>query len=212
MYIKLNNICKAFNNKTVLKDISMGITKGEFVLIRGESGSGKTTLLNIIGGLEEASEGEVFFDGQLIDSPRSRTKLRRELVSFIFQNYGLIDNESVKENLLIVLSKEKKKRVDFEAVLRQVNLNPDILNQKVCELSGGEQQRVSIARALLKGSPVLLADEPTGNLDSLNAKEIFRIFKNLNAQGRTIICVSHESKIDQPFDRIFQLKNGVFVN
>ena len=202
--IQLKNISKSFKNNLILSNITICIESREFILIYGKSGSGKTTLLNIIGGIEKADSGKLFIKDKTIMTSKDRRLLRRELIGFIFQNYGLVETESVKENLMLVKKYDPKQ---YQEVLNEVGLSNQILKRKVYELSGGEQQKVSIARTLLKQSPIILADEPTGNLDPENSKIIFDIFKKLQQSGKTIVCVSHDATIKSYCDRLFLLNN-----
>lgn len=203
MQIQLIDIGKTFKDKEIFGNVNLEINKGEFVFIHGKSGSGKTTLLNIIGGLERQTKGKYFVNGKEIKNNRNRAEIRRNSISFIFQDYGLIDSETVKENLMIISCFRDISNKDLESVLERVGISSKILNRKVYELSGGEQQRISIARALLKKTPILLADEPTGNLDKDNAENIFKILRELNCQGNTVICVSHDMEIYKHFDKHF---------
>lgn len=179
---ELVDICKTYNNHTVIDNINMTVSKGEMVAITGRSGSGKTTLLNILGLLEKPDSGRVklFDEKDQRIGPLRRNRLLRTKISYLFQNYALIDNETVEYNLEIPLmySKvgKKEKRKMKMAVLKRMGLEI-ALKQKIHELSGGEQQRVAIARILLKPSEIILADEPTGSLDAENRNEIMRILK-----------------------------------
>lgn len=206
--IQLSNITKKYRDNLILDGIDLTVGPGEFILIQGKSGSGKTTLLNILGGLEDVETGEYLFCNNAVKSSRDKRKLRRDGIGFIFQNFGLMENESVKENLSIVLNKKDRSDRYMNSVLNQVGLSDKILKRKIYELSGGEQQRVSIARALLKNTPVILADEPTGNLDPENTENIFRILKEINKRGKVIICVSHDIQtVIQPHKQ-FTLAKG----
>lgn len=198
--IELVNINKAFGEKKILDDFQLSIQSGEMIAITGTSGSGKSTLLNILGLIESFDTGTYKLFGEeniKINSAKAQCVIR-DKISYLFQNFALIENESVKENLDIALkyhksSKQEKNQMIAEA-LEKVGL-ANYEKKKVFELSGGEQQRVSIARVLIKPSALILADEPTGSLDSKNRDEILNLLKEMNSQGKTIIIVTH----DYPF-------------
>ncbi|MDC7722803.1 putative bacteriocin export ABC transporter [Priestia megaterium] len=206
----LASVSKSYNKKLVLNSIDLKVHKGEMVAITGKSGSGKTTLLNIIGMLEKPSNGEVRLFEQDISSISAieRAQILRTKVSYLFQNYALVENADINYNLEIPLiyskkTKKEKKKMKIEA-LNKVGL--DIaLNQKVHELSGGEQQRVAIARLFLKSCDLILADEPTGSLDSINRDEIIKLLKILNEQGKTIIIVTHDEFVVKECKRSIEL-------
>lgn len=204
--IQLSNISKCFGKKTVLSNISLFINKNEFVCITGESGVGKTTLLNIIGLLEKPDSGEVILEGKKRFSNKDILKLRREFFGYIFQDYLLLPDESVKENICI--SKYNSKKMDKRAidkVMEKVGLDSSYLQKKVHYLSGGEQQKVAIARMMLKQYELVLADEPTGNLDYKNKMDVIKIFKDIKKEGKTIICVTHDKEVADSADRVINL-------
>lgn len=205
--IKITNINKSFDSRTVLSDISISIDKNEFVCITGESGVGKTTLLNIIGLLDKPNSGVVNLCGKTNFSRKDILKLRRNFFGYIFQDFLLMQDETVEENLNI--SKKYNKEVndiDIYEIMERVRLDSSYLNKKVCYLSGGEQQKVAIARMMLKPYELVLADEPTGNLDDKNKKEVIEIFKDIKKYGKTIICVTHDKDIADSADRVITLK------
>lgn len=216
--IELTNINKSFDKRLILSNISLHIKKNEFVCITGESGTGKTTLLNIIGLLDKPDSGEINLFGKTNFSRRNILKLRRNFFGYIFQDFLLIQDETVKENINISKKYNKKVSVkDINDVLNKVRLDESYLNKKVCYLSGGEQQRVAIARMMLKSYELVLADEPTGNLDSKNKKEVIEILKDLKKSGKTIICVTHDKEVYDSADRVINLddlqyKNEVYNN
>lgn len=212
----MNNICelidvnKSYADHVVLDKVNLSICEGEMVAITGKSGSGKTSLLNIVGLLEKPDGGEVKLFAEKIPRIGSAkaNKLLRTRLSYLFQNYALIDNATVDYNLEIPLiyankSKREKQELKIEA-LRKVGLSVS-LKQKVYELSGGEQQRVAIARIILKPCDLILADEPTGSLDFDNRNEIMKILRDLNQKGKTIIIVTHEQYVAESCDRIIKL-------
>jgi putative ABC transport system ATP-binding protein len=207
--IFINNMNKSFNNKILFENFNLEVKTGEFIGIYGKSGKGKTTLLNIIGMLENPDSGEIKLLGKETNSNKKKRDLLRNDIGFIFQNYALIDNESVNSNLEIAikhkkLNKKQKKRCDICSVLKEVDLT-NYGEEKVHTLSGGEQQRVAIARLLLKNPTLILADEPTGSLDSENRDIITSLFQKLHQQGKTIIVVTHDTALSHLFSRIIQL-------
>ncbi|MFT8312872.1 MAG: ABC transporter ATP-binding protein [Clostridium sp.] len=206
--IEIINICKAFNRKTIFKDFNLEVKSGEFIGIVGKSGQGKTTLLNIMGTLEEADSGIVKIMDKDIRKNKIKRLLLRDHLGFIFQNYALIDNASVNENLEIALKHKKmKKKQKYDAIslaLKEVDL-VDYGKEIVHTLSGGEQQRVAIARLLLKDPSIIFADEPTGSLDSENRDIIVSLFQKLHKQGKTIIMVTHDKNLTKFFSRIIEL-------
>lgn len=206
--IEIINICKKFDRKVIFKDFSLEVKSGEFIGIIGRSGQGKTTLLNIMGTLEEADSGIVKIMGEDIHTKKMKRILLRDHLGFIFQNYALIDNASVNENLEIALKHKKMdKKQKNEAILsalKEVGLD-DYGKKIVHTLSGGEQQRVAIARLLLKNPSLILADEPTGSLDSENRDIIVSLFQKLHKQGKTIIMVTHDKSLTKIFSRVIEL-------
>lgn len=192
--IELRNISKAFGSRIVLNDFSVVINDGDYICFYGQSGCGKTTLLNIIGLIEDHDSGLVLYDAKPI-TKRYRRKLLDENISFIFQNFGLIDDLSVYENFDVIRSiknvNKSKKHDLIDKTLEKVGL-ANIGNKMIYELSGGEQQRVAIAKAIIKNSSIILADEPTASLDPDNQQVILDVLKDLNDKGCTIIVVSHD--------------------
>ena len=199
--VSLKNISKSFKDKVIFKDFSLDVEEGEFLSVSGASGKGKTTLLNIIGLLEKPDSGDVFlFDtrNESFGSKKARD-IRRHRLSYLFQNYGLVDNETCKFNLNLALEfsdldREQKKKAISDA-LTSVGLE-GFDNRKVFSLSGGEQQRVALAKIILKSPDLILADEPTGSLDADNRDYVLSILKKLNDEGKTIIMVTHDVKVD----------------
>lgn len=198
--INIKNFNKSFGDKVVFKDFNLEINDGDMVAITGPSGCGKTTLLNTIGLIEPVEQGEyhIFQKAAPKINSKQANKMIRENISYLFQNFALVDNFTIKENLMMALryvkQTKKEKEESIDNALRMVGLE-NYQKLKVFEISGGEQQRVAIARCLLKPSKVILADEPTGSLDTKNRDEILAILNQLNASGKTIIIVTHDNKV-----------------
>lgn len=199
--VSLKNINKKFDNKVIFKDFNLEVDEGEFLCIKGVSGAGKSTLLNIIGMLEKPDSGTLEIDG--IKNPRFNSAkgigLLRNTISYLFQNYGLIEEETVIYNFKVAThylhySNEERNKKIAEA-LEKVGLI-GYEKKKVYQLSGGEQQRVAMAKILLKPSKLVLADEPTGSLDGANRDEILGLLQEMNKSGRTIIVVTHDPQVD----------------
>ena len=201
--IEMKHVKKAFGSHVLFEDLNVTIESGDFVVFSGPSGCGKTTLLNMIGALEPFEEGEILVDG--IDIRRKKIQLSyfSEKVGFLFQNFALMEEKTVRENLEIIKEKNRTK-ISLEDALNCVKLM-DKVDQFVYTLSGGEQQRVAMARLLLKKCDVILADEPTGSLDQKNAATVVSILKILNKMGKTIILVTHDEKIKKQGKRIIEL-------
>ncbi len=219
--IKLENIKKIFRTDEIetwaIRDVNLEVKEGEFVAIMGPSGCGKSTLLNILGLLDNPSEGTYILNGKDVSTMKEneRTDIRKGLIGFVFQSFNLIDELNVYENIELPLlymdvpSKERKKRVvevmDRMAISHRRKHFPN-------QLSGGQQQRVAIARAVVPTPKIILADEPTGNLDSKNGREVMNLLSELHREGTTIIMVTH-SQHDAGFaDRIINLYDGQVVN
>ena len=212
--IKIQNLKKAYKDCVALDTVSMHIRKGEFVAIIGASGSGKTTMLNIIGGLDTDYMGSCEVRNKEMSSLSDVEccTLRSRYISYVYQFFNLISFLTVKENMCLA-SQIKGKKVD-EKELNQVLKLLGLEHKKDCfanELSGGQQQRVAIARAILAHTDIILADEPTGNLDGENAKNVMDILKALNKEGKTIVLVTHDLKIANYADRIIRLEQGKIV-
>ena len=201
--IEITNLTKKFDEKTVFSDLNLTIKDGDFVIFSGPSGCGKTTLLNMIGAIEKIENGDIIVDGIDIKNKRNHLNYFKKKVGFLFQNFALIDNKTVKENLKLV-RKDCKTDLSIEEALRIVGLE-EKLNKKVYTLSGGEQQRVALARLMIKKCDIILADEPTGSLDKNNAETVLRILKQLNDQGKTIILVTHDEDIKKQGNRVVNL-------
>ena len=216
--IKIQNLKKVYGKKNdkciALNGITMHVQKGEFVAIIGSSGSGKTTLLNIIGGLDAEYVGSCVVRNKEISSLSDicRCELRSKYISYVYQSLNLISFLTVKENLCLT-SQINKVRVDEKELNQILNLLglEHKKNSFVHELSGGQQQRVAIGRAILSHTDILLADEPTGNLDRKNAVNVMKMLKEMNKNGTTIVLVTHDLKIASYADRVICLENGKIV-
>ncbi|NDK19924.1 ABC transporter ATP-binding protein [Candidatus Gracilibacteria bacterium] len=201
----------------VLKGVDIEINKGEFVSIMGQSGSGKSTLMNIIGMLDNPSKGKYFFDGADISdlTDDDQALIRRENIGFIFQSYNLLPRTSALNQVIMPLlyqniGKKEREERSIKA-LEKVGL-ADKMNNLPNEMSGGQQQRVSIARALVMNPSIILADEPTGALDSKTGVEIMELLTELNKEGKTIIVITHEHEVDAYAARHILIKDGNIVN
>ena len=208
--IQLENITKTIGKKVILENLSLKINQGDLVAIVGKSGSGKSTLLNLLGLIDGDYSGHYEIFGQknvLVNSAKSQAIIR-EHISYLFQNFALIDNETVEYNLMLALKyvklpkKDKVKKI--EEILERVGLS-STLHQKVSELSGGEQQRIAVARAILKPSQLLLADEPTGSLDPENRDLVLNFLLDMNKEGKTVIIVTHDIYVAQQCHRVIEL-------
>lgn len=201
--IEIKNISKSFDGKKIFDNFSLTINKGEFLIVTGASGCGKTTLLNMIGAIEKPDNGQILIDGKNMTLRKNRLDYFKKGVGFLFQNYALVDNKTVKENLEIVKGNSRNP-ISIDDALKQVDLE-EKADKKVYKLSGGEQQRVAIARLIIKKCDIILADEPTGSLDSKNGETIIEWLKQLQNGGKTIIMVTHDSRLEKYGDRVIKL-------
>ncbi|HER3387311.1 TPA: ATP-binding cassette domain-containing protein, partial [Streptococcus pyogenes] len=190
MTIEIFNVTKKFSSKKIFTDLNLTFEAGKSYALIGGSGSGKSTLLNIIGRLEKIDNGKVLVDEQDIWKIKERTFFKN-IIGYVFQNYSLIENKTVYDNLKLI-NKDKKK---ISAVLEKVGLSSDYLNQKIYELSGGQAQRVAIARMLMKPRKIILADEPTGALDGEIGKEIINLLLSETAENKYVIIATHDPAV-----------------
>lgn len=216
--IELSNISKifdtGFNQVNALSDIDVKIDQGEFVAIKGPSGSGKSTMMNIIGLLDRPTKGKYFLGNNDVSTlnDNKRSLIRRNLFGFVFQNYNLIPRLSAvrQVEMPLIYRRDNEKRKKSILALSKLGLAERISHSPV-KLSGGEQQRVSIARALVGEPKVILADEPTGALDSKTGEEIIQIFKSLSDEGITVIMITHDDSVARKAERIIEMKDGMII-
>ena len=217
--LEVQNIKKIYrsrfgkNDLEALKSINFTVEVGEYIAIMGESGSGKTTLLNILALLDRPTSGKVILMGKDLQEIKDNemAKFRRENLGFVFQDFNLLDNFTVKENILLplVLSDEKISVMEEKLLKIAKKLNvSDLLNKYPYEISGGQKQRTAIARALISEPKILLADEPTGALDSNSTRELLKVFKDLNQDGETILMVTHSIVAASEAKRVLFIKDG----
>ena len=217
MVLDLHDICKSYlqgkEPVPVLHDITLQVDEGEYLAIMGPSGSGKSTLMNIIGLLDKQTSGSYFFDGQDMAqcSDNQLSGIRNQKIGFVFQNFNLLPRQSVLENVALPLLyagvRKKDRLVRAKEMLTRVGLE-DRVNFKPTQLSGGQKQRVAIARAMVSHPRLLLADEPTGALDTRSGEQIMELFDSLNEEGVTIVMITHDPKIAAKAKRIVRIIDG----
>ena len=220
MLLEVNNIRKVYTTRLstqsteALKNVNFAVDKGEYVAIMGESGSGKTTLLNILATFDKATSGSVWLNDLDVSKLKDKelADFRRDNLGFVFQDFNLLDNFSIKDNILLPLVLANKKYKDMEARLEKVTkpLGIDkLINKYPYEISGGQRQRVAVARAIITNPSLILADEPTGALDSKSTDQLLNVFDKLNEIGQTIIMVTHSVKTAARAKRVLFIKDGV---
>lgn len=203
--IEVKKLAKYYNGVSLFENVNFEVSKGEMVALMGDSGCGKTTLLNLIGLLDSDYQGDILINNTNIKK-ENKSKFYRNQLGYLFQNFALIDNNTVSENLDVALKFEKnmskkQKETLKQSVLDEVNLIGKI-NSKIYTLSGGEQQKVALARVFLKKCQIVLADEPTGSLDETNRNDILKLLQRLSKKGKTILIVTHDSYVAKHCDRI----------
>ncbi len=201
--IEIKHLSKSFGNRELFKDFSLTIQDGEFIVFSGPSGCGKTTLLNMIGAIEQIDSGTILVDSMDISQKKNQLNYFGNKVGFLFQNFALIEDKTVSYNLKMIKQKNRSS-ISLEEALNSVGLL-NKLNDKIYTLSGGEQQRIALARLMIKKCDIILADEPTGSLDKANADVVMSILKNMHALGKTIILVTHDEDIKKRGERIVEI-------
>lgn len=220
--IELHDIGKTYNigknnQFTALHSINLTIHQGEFVAITGKSGAGKSTLLHILGCIDTPTEGCYHLFGQNVEKLRDRklSDIRNQTFGFVMQDYALINNLTAYDNIIIpaLLKKNKMQNVDAQIknLAEKVEISP-LISKKVNTLSGGERQRIAIARALINSPKILIADEPTGNLDSVTSEKIYALFKMINQEEVTVIIVTHDEDLAAKFSRKITISDGCIIN
>tara|TARA_B100001142_G_C14136205_1_gene578849 strand:+ start:126 stop:806 length:681 start_codon:yes stop_codon:yes gene_type:complete len=213
----MNSICKSYRNigfeTQVLKNITLHINEGDYVSIIGPSGSGKSTLMAIAGCLSQPTSGEYILDGEEVAklSDRKLSRVRNEKIGFVFQAFHLLPGVTALDNVILPLVYSRKTPSDIKERAREVLAKVGLehrLHHTPGQLSGGEQQRVTIARSLINNSPIILADEPTGNLDSKNGIATMKTFDNLVKEGKTIVLITHDAEVAEHADRIISIRDG----
>lgn len=206
--IELRNINKGFDDRIVLENLNYNFYEGNSYALIGSSGAGKTTLLNIIGKLEEADSGDIIVNDINLNNIKEKDYFKNYL-SYLFQNFGLIENKSIQENLMLAFIGEKISKLEMQKkmneALKRVHLDVN-LNRKIYTLSGGEAQRVALAKTILKDSPIILADEPTASVDQKNSEEIIELILSLKKENKIIIIATHSPDIYNQVDHILEIK------
>lgn len=221
MILEIQDVCKDYHQGKmvvpVLKDVSFTMEEGEYVAIMGPSGSGKTTLMNIIGCLDTVTSGTFLLDGEDISkcSDNERSDIRLKKIGFVFQSFQLLPRQTALENVELPLTyakvPKKERQVRAKAALERVGLG-ERLNFKPTQLSGGQKQRVAIARALVNNPKILLADEPTGALDTKSGEQVMELFKNLNDEGVSVLMITHDPEIAAHARKIITIRDGQILS
>ncbi|MCS6997971.1 MAG: ABC transporter ATP-binding protein [Aquificaceae bacterium] len=215
--IELRGIRKSIGQEEILKGIDLSVQVGEFLAIVGASGSGKSSLLYIMGLLDKPTEGEVFFEGERVDFSEEKrlSELRNKKIGFVFQFHYLLPEFTLLENVMLPAIKLGMKKDEAEErayeLLNSLGLGGKE-RRRIYQISGGEMQRVAIARALINSPSAILADEPTGNLDSKNSQRVMEIFKEINRRGTTIVMVTHELELAEQAQRLVEIKDGAVLS
>lgn len=204
--IEIKGLKKSFDDNIIFENFNVNISDGEYVVFAGKSGCGKTTLLNMIGGLEKPDEGHIFVNSEDIYKRKNQKLYFKNTVGFLFQNFALVENKTVRQNLEFIEKKSRSNQT-IEQVLERVGLVSK-LDTPVFKLSGGEQQRIALARLMLKKCELILADEPTGSLDRENSNIVLEILKMLNDEGKTIVLVTHDERIIASAKRVINLSES----
>lgn len=199
--IVIKDLKKSFGEKEIFSNFNLNIESGEFLIVIGESGSGKTTLLNMIGGIETVDGGSIYVDNIDITKLKNKRKYFGETIGFLFQNFVLLENKTVQQNLNMI---NNKSEIGIDKALSLVGMS-DKKKHMVYTLSGGEQQRIALARLMIKKCSLILADEPTGSLDKKNKFVVMNILKQLNSMGKTIIMVTHDDDLIHEGKRVLKL-------
>lgn len=221
--LEVKNIRKVYKTRfggasvEALKNVSFTVEKGEYVAIMGESGSGKTTLLNILAALDKATEGTVILDGMNLTTVKDKAvaKFRRDNLGYVFQDFNLLDTFSLEDNIYLPLVLAGKKHAEMKERLDKIAPAlgiSDILKKYPYEVSGGQKQRAAVARALITNPRIVLADEPTGALDSKSSDELLALFKKVNRMGQTVLMVTHSTKAASNASRVLFIKDGVIFH
>ena len=221
--LEVKNIRKVYKTRfggasvEALKNVSFTVEKGEYVAIMGESGSGKTTLLNILAALDKATEGTVILDGMNLTTVKDKAvaKFRRDNLGYVFQDFNLLDTFSLEDNIYLPLVLAGKKYAEMKERLDKIAPSlgiQDILKKYPYEVSGGQKQRAAVARALITSPRIVLADEPTGALDSKSSDELLALFKKVNRMGQTVLMVTHSTKAASNASRVLFIKDGVIFH
>lgn len=208
--LEIKGLSKRYENRVLFEDFNLEVNDGEFVIIVGESGAGKTTLLNMIGGLEEVSGGTIAFNGKRISGKMNDREFYGKTVGFLFQSFGLLEEETVYRNLTLVPVRNRS-TISLEEAMHRTGI-ADLRDQKVFRLSGGEQQRVALCRLIIKQCDLILADEPTGNLDPENSRKVMSILREICALGKTVIVVTHDVRLIQEGDRVITVERCNEIN
>lgn len=204
--LQISHLTKAYH-RPILSDVSLRLYSGSYVSILGRSGCGKSTLLNILGLIEPWDKGEYILNGRVLRRYEDHSRLRQKLIGFVFQSYHLIPTLNCRENILLPLLYSRQRTRRFETLVERLELGP-LLHRRVLTLSGGEKQRVAIARALLQDPCLILADEPTGNLDPKNRDVILSLFRQEQKEGRAIVMITHDTEAARAADQVLRLEGG----